>query len=231
MRILVFCAHADDEVIGMGGTLGKFANDGAEIRLVMFSEGAEGYSSPSEKDTIIQTRQHETEAVCKILGIREYINLHGLDWSISVNNDTYRSVIENIRSFRPDAVFTHACMDYSDHKSVNTVTTEGWFHAALPCTMEDDPVWKLVPLYEFEVIRRIPDPTHIVDISDTFELKKKAMEIYGSQAGIVGGAFQMMEGRALDRGHLIGVKYGEAFIRSNYRPRAIYKTTTLLERN
>ena len=231
MNILVFCAHADDEVIGMGGTLRKLADAGARIRLVMFSEGAEGYSRAEDRKSIVKTRQKETKAVCRILGIQEYVNLHGLDWSLPVNNKTYRDVICHIRSFKPDAVFTHSMADYSDHMAVSQVSTEGWFHAALPCAMGDDPVWKLVPLYEFEVIQPLARPSHVVDISDTFSFKKQAMEIYSSQTGIVGSVFQLMEGRAMERGYSIGVQYGEAFVRSNYRPRAIRKVGTLLERD
>ncbi len=231
MNILVFCAHADDEVIAMGGTLRKLADAGARIRLVMFSEGAEGYSKVEDKAAIVQQRQHETEAVCKILGIQEYFNWHGLDWSLAVNNAAYREVIRHIRSFKPDIVFTHSKADYSDHMAVSQATTEGWFHAALPCAMEQDPVWKLVPLYEYEVLQPMAQPSHIVDITDTFAAKEQAMKIYGSQEGIVGGIFQLMEGRAKARGYLIGVQYGEAFSRSRYRPRAIRNVETLMEKN
>lgn len=230
MKILVFCAHADDEVIGMGGTLRKLADAGAHIRLVMFSAGAEGYSCPEEKATITETRQRETRAVCDILGIREYVNLGGLDWSLPVDNGTYRQVIHHIREFRPDAVFTHSMNDYTDHMAVSQVTTEGWFHAALPCALEQDPVWKLVPLYEFEVIQPMARPSLVVDISDTFEAKKRAMEVYSSQTGIVGGVFQLMEGRAMERGYSIGAKYGEAFIRSAYKPRPVRHIQALLEK-
>ena len=159
------------------------------------------------------------------------MNLHGLDWNLSVNNSAYRAVIGHIREFRPDAVFTHAELDYNDHSAVSRVTREGWFHAALPCAMEENALWPMVPLYEFEVIQRMNAPTHIVDISKNFEFKRKAMELYGSQTGIVGSIFQMMEGRALERGYSIGVKYGEAFRRSDYRPRAVKKLTALLERD
>ena len=231
MNILVFCAHADDEVIAMGGTLRKLANAGARIRLVMFSEGAEGYSKPEDKTAIVQTRQKETEAVCRILGIQEYINWHGLDWSLPVNNAAYREVIHHVRSFRPEIVFTHCKADYSDHMAVSQATTEGWFHASLPCAMEEDPVWKLVPLYEYEVLQPIAQPSHIVDITDTFAVKEQAMKVYGSQAGIVGGIFQLMEGRAKERGYLIGAQYGEAFNRSRYRPRAVRHVEILLERD
>ena len=221
MKALVFCAHADDEVIGIGGVIRKLADAGALVRLVMFSEGAEGYARLEEKHTIVQRRHDETLKVCDILGIKEYFNLHLLDWNLTVCNETYRAVVGHIREFQPDVVFTHIHADYNDHMAVHDVVTEGWFHAALPCAMGKDPVWKHVPLYEFEVLQAMAAPSVVVDVTDTLEAKLEAMRVYESQHDHVGSIFQLMEGRAKERGHLIGAKYGEALLRSHYRPRAV----------
>lgn len=230
MNVLIFCAHADDEVIGMGGTIRLFALLGARIRLVMFSEGAEGYGNRTEKGTIVSTRDRETRKVCELLGIAEYFNLGGLDWDLKVGNRTYRDVIHHIREFRPDVIFTHGERDYNDHEAVSRVTHEAWFHAALDCAMEENPAFPMAPLYEFEVIRRMPVPTHLVDISGVFEYKRKAMEIYGSQIGVVGSSIQMLEGRALEHGYEAGVRYAEAFRRCDYRPRIVKNIQILLEK-
>jgi LmbE family N-acetylglucosaminyl deacetylase len=221
MKVLIFCAHADDEVIGMGGTIRKFASAGAEIRLVIFSEGAEGYASPEEKSLIVEKRDKEVRNICALLGIGEYFNLHGLDWNLKVNNETYRQVIHHIRQFRPDVIFTHARRDYNDHQSVSKAVEEGWFHASLECAMEQDPPFPMVPLYEFEVLTMMDQPDFIADITEELEYKLKAMECYGSQTGVVGSAGQMITGRAMLRGQQIGVKYGEAFHRSSYRPATV----------
>lgn len=228
MKVLVLCAHADDEVIGAGGTIRKLADAGASIRLVMFSEGAEGYTKLEERGAIVQRRESETRRVCETLGIAECFNLHMLDWNLKVENESYRAVVHHIREFRPDLVFTHSRADYNDHMAVHDVATEGWFHAALPCAMGQDPIWKLVPLYEFEVMDALARPSVVVDITDTYPVKVEAMKVYASQHEVVGGVFQMMEGRALQRGSLIGVQYGEAFARSAYRPRAVTDVATLL---
>ena len=45
---------------------------------------------------------------------------------------------------------------------------EGWFHAALPCALEKDPPWRLVPLYEFEVLQPLARPSVVIDITGTF---------------------------------------------------------------
>ncbi len=218
MKVLVFCAHADDEVIAIGGMLRRLADTGAHIRLVMFSEGAEGYTRVQEKDTIVQQRHEETLRVCRILGIAEYVNLRLLDWNLKVDNSTYHAVVRHIRQFQPDIVFTHSRADYNDHMAVHDVVVEGWHHAALPCAMDAGPVWRHVPLYEFEVLEPMVRPGLVVDVTDAYEIKVEAMKTYGSQLEHVGSIFQMMEGRALERGYLIGVKYGEALTRCAYRP-------------
>ena len=229
MKILVFCAHADDEVIGLGGTIRKFANAGAEIRLIHFSAGAEGYAALEEKNTICQTRAAEVEKVCRILGISSYRNFDLLDWSIPSDNSTYRLVIEEIRSFQPDAVFTHFESDYRDHRNVSIAVSEGHFHASLACAIEQAPVWKDVPLYHFEVIKLIPEPEMIIDISETMDAKLEAMAVYASQTGVVGGADQMLSSRASMRGQSIGVRYGEALVRNKMRARKINDLNKLLE--
>ncbi len=221
MNVLIFCAHADDEVIGMGGTIAKFAALKAHIRLVMFSEGAEGYGSVAERESIIDVRDRETRSVCQLLGIESYRNLHQLDWDMRVSNRLYNEVIKEIREFKPDVVFTHRYGDYNDHQAVAKTVAEGWFHAALECAAVNGPVHKLVPLYEFEVIETMQDPGLIVDITDTLEMKLQAMQIYHSQSGVVGGSEQLLRGRAMLRGQAVGVRYGEAFRRSTYRPQKI----------
>lgn len=229
MKALIFAAHPDDEVIALGGTIRKLANAGAEIRLVHFSDGAEGYGHLSEKETIVGQRDRETRRVCEILGIRSYFNLHRLDWNLQVENPTYHAVVREIRIFQPDIVFTHTRADYHDHMAVHDVVTDGWFHAPLPCAMEDGPVWKYVPLYEFEVRQPISAPSLIVDVTSTFSAKIEAMKCYASQLEHVGSIFQMMEGRAMERGYLGGFQYGEAILRTTFHPLPVPDVNDLLK--
>ena len=70
----------------------------------------------------------------------------------------------------------------------------------------------------------------VIDISDTMADKLKAMEVYASQTGVVGGADQMLESRASMRGQSIGVRYGEALVSNKMRPRKIADLTKLLEK-
>jgi len=229
MNVLVLCAHADDEVIAVGGIIRKLANAGALIRLVMFSEGAEGYSRTEMKGQIVEQRAKETLRVCEILGIQEYFNLHHLDWDLRVGNSTYKAVIHHVRQFRPDMIFVHHKADYNDHRVVHDVGVEGWFHAGIPCAMEEGDVWRHAPLFLYEVLQPMSRPTHIVDITDTYAAKIEAMREYATQHELVGGVFQLMEGRSLERGYLIGAKYGEALSLAAYRPRPVSNVASLAD--
>ena len=39
MKILIVVAHPDDEVLGMGGTIKKLANQGNELKTIFLSTG------------------------------------------------------------------------------------------------------------------------------------------------------------------------------------------------
>jgi LmbE family N-acetylglucosaminyl deacetylase len=229
MKALLFFAHPDDEVIGAGGTIRKLADAGAAIRLVTFSEGAEGYTQPGGQTTIVAQRAKEVAAVCRILGIQEHGTERWLDWDFRVSNAGYHAVIRHIREFQPDVIFTHSFADYNDHKVVHDTVVDGWFHAAVPCAMRDGPVWKHVPLYECEILQSLAEPSVVVDVSDTYAAKVAAMQAYGSQLDLVGGIFQLMDGRAQQRGYQIGAKYGEAFRRVTTRPCKVTDVARLLE--
>ncbi len=44
-RALIICAHPDDEVLGLGGTIKKMTNAGVEVTVLMFANGNEGYTT------------------------------------------------------------------------------------------------------------------------------------------------------------------------------------------
>ena len=38
-RVLVFCAHPDDEILGCGGTIARLANKGAQVYTLLLGQG------------------------------------------------------------------------------------------------------------------------------------------------------------------------------------------------
>jgi LmbE family N-acetylglucosaminyl deacetylase len=219
--ILVFGAHADDEVVGAGGTIAKLTRDGNKVFVVIFTKGEEGYADRKLKDTVSELRRKEIEKVKGILGIEEYRLLGKPDMGLENNKDTFKETIQLIRKYRPDAVFTHHRVDrHRDHRAASRIVTEAFWQSMEPVSMDLGDPWRTKALYYFEEAYPFKFPSHIVDITETFEAKMDAMKTYVSQLPVVPFILGGIEGQAIARGALIGTKFGEAFLRSSVTPRA-----------
>jgi len=212
-RALVICCHPDDEVLGIGGTIKKLTNQGVEVSVLMFANGNEGYTQMEEKERIVEIRRKEREEVGRFLGISHYEAYDYGDFAIPEDETTYKMCIRAIRQYRPDVVFTHYWNEYRTHKAVASITEEAFWQAGWTCSLDLGEPWKASALYHFEVIQLMPSVSSVVDITDTYEDKVRAMEAYASQCdSVVSSALQQIEGRALTRGAQVGVKYGEALL-------------------
>ncbi len=219
-RFLVFGAHPDDEVVGVGGTIAKLAKDGNKVFVVIFTKGEEGYADRKLKDTISELRRKEIEKVKRILGVEEYKLLGRPDMGLTNDKDTFKETIKLIRKYKPDAVFTHYRVDrHRDHRAASRLVTEAFWQSMEPVAMDLGNPWRPNALYYYEETYPFKFPSHIVDITETFEEKMEAMKTYVSQLPVVPFILGGIEGQAIARGALIGAKYGEAFLRSAVTPR------------
>jgi len=219
-RALFLCAHPDDE-IAVAGTIRLLVDAGVEVHVVLFATGNEGYDSMDKKDRIVAIRRDETKAVQKILGIASYDYYDYTDYGIPQDEVTYKICMEMVRRYRPEVVFTHYWTEYIAHKNLATVATEGFWQAGWESSLELGEPWKAKTLYHFENIHVLSKPTHIVDITKTYETKLEALMAYKSQHKVVPGFIKHIDALTRLRGNQIGVERGEAFIRSDFLPQAI----------
>ncbi|MFD0717316.1 PIG-L deacetylase family protein [Paenibacillus sp. GCM10027626] len=220
-RALIICAHPDDEVLGLGGTIKKMTNAGIEVNVVMFANGNEGYTDLADKDRIVEMRKQERNEVQKLLGIQSFESYHYGDYAILANEETYKICLRAIRKYKPDLVFTHYWREYNTHKAVSSIASDAFWQAGWTCSLDLGEPWKAKALYYFEVIDLLPHVSHVVDIEDVLSVKLEAMKAYASQCTVVSGALQQIEGKALMRGAQAGIRYGEAFLRNIDRPEVI----------
>jgi LmbE family N-acetylglucosaminyl deacetylase len=217
-RALIICAHDDDEVIGAGGTVKRLTNDGVRVTTVVFATGNEGYATIEEKDRIVERRRAERMVAQKILGTSECIAHEFHDYDNLDRESVYKKIIQAVRSTRPHIIFTHLAAEYLAHRTLSRVAPEAVWQAGWRCSLELGDPWKVDRIYHFSILDFIAKPSHVVDISDTLLDKLKAMEAYESQHTVVAGILDQIEARARAYGSLAGVRYGEAFLRSNYIP-------------
>ena len=228
-RALVICAHDDDEVIGPGGTIRKLANEGVEVTTVIFATGNEGYLDIRDQDTIIARRAEERKAAGEISGTAHCITHNFGDFSNLDCEDVYRKIITAVRATRPNLVLSHLPTDYLAHRTLSKVVAEAVWQAGWKCSLALGDPWSVDRLYLFPILELVSKPSHVIDITETLAAKIQAMEAYRSQHEVVPGILDQIQAKARVYGSLIGVTYGEGFVRSQQIPIGVAKASALIE--
>ncbi len=176
--VIVFCAHSDDQILGVGGTMAKYAKQGKKITTVIFSYGE--MASPILKEKhIIGRRVKESQRADKIIGGSGVIFFGLKDGKVGqeiYEKDVLSKMIELVKNLKPKKVFTHNVDDpHPDHRAIRKAVVDVLYET----DYKGD-------LYAFQVyttfkIRRRNVPRLVVDISETFSLKIKALKIFKSQ--------------------------------------------------
>jgi LmbE family N-acetylglucosaminyl deacetylase len=131
IRLLGLFAHPDDEVFCIGGTLAKYAASGAEAMVVSFTRGEAGQirdANIATRRTLGAKREQELHRSCSQLGVQHVRCLDYGDGRLKdiPQQQLVRHVIEIIREFQPDIVFTFddtGAYGHPDHIVISRVTT------------------------------------------------------------------------------------------------------------
>lgn len=221
-RILVFAAHSDDEIIGPGGTIAKFAGQKSLVNLVVFTSGDTAYTNINEKNKITAIRKDENKQSCRILGIRNKIDLNLPCQGLVNNRELYQKCVGIIRDFKPDLILTHYGRDkHRDHRVVSEVTEEARWKASENVLADLGKPWYCDHLFFYEICELFTSPSIVIDITKTYRKKIEAMKSQKSQLKVLPGMLDYLEGLAKTRGYLCGKKYAECFLRSNFIPSRI----------
>jgi LmbE family N-acetylglucosaminyl deacetylase len=124
-RIAVVVAHADDEVLGCGGTLKRHTLAGDEVWTIVMADGETSrFADPStaEVQARIARRQHAAKEASGILGV-QHTHVHTFpDNRLDTKPllDIVRAVEHHIHEIQPEIVYTHHAGDVNvDHRLVH----------------------------------------------------------------------------------------------------------------
>jgi len=137
--------------------------------------------------------------------------------------------MQAVRTVRPQVVFSHLPGDYLAHRTLANAMPEAVWQASWRCSLDLGEPWAVSRLYLFPILDLVPKPSHIVDITDTFDAKLAAMQAFQSQHAVVAGILEQIRAKAAAYGSLVGVRYGEAFVRSQAIPALVPDASCLLE--
>lgn len=205
-NILVFCAHADDLDIAMGGSVAKFSKEGNNIVVVIFSYGE---LSHLREDIIKLKREREARNSGRILGYSDiqFLGLPDSRISSKIEEMNIKTKLkELINKYKPIKIFTHNPSDpLPDHKAVNKVVTESIRELKKGIDLYGFDVWNL---YNFKEKDR---PIYFVDITETFWTKIKALKEFKSQLHVMLYFLPIVFLRAKFSGRKNNCKYAERF--------------------
>lgn len=139
LRLMCVLAHPDDESLGTGGTLARYAAEGVETSLITATRGERGrFGGAGEQpgpDVVGRTREAELRAAAGILGIRDLTVLGYPDGTLAAVDpmaaqETIASHLCRVKphvviTFGPDGAYGHP-----DHIAVSQLTTAAVVRAA-----------------------------------------------------------------------------------------------------
>lgn len=221
LDILVLSAHPDDAELGCGGTMIQAASRGQQVGIIDLTRGELGTRGT------VEIRRQEAGNALDIMGLALRENLAFRD-AFFINDEAHQlAMIRVIRKYQPEIILAAAPHDrHPDHPRASKLIVEACFLSGLVKVATDldgaeqDP-WRPKALYHY-IQSTYLDPDFVVDISDHWETKMKAVKAYKSQF-FNGGKdpetyisnprfLKMIEARAVELGNSIGVDYGEGFL-------------------
>jgi len=186
MRVLAFGAHPDDIEFRVAGTLFKMKERGDEVFLCVATNGEIG-SYRMSKAEIAAVRRQEAQNAADFLGA-ELFWLNERDEFLFDDEPTRLKFIEVVRKARPDVILSHPpYMDYNqDHDITGYLAYQARILATVKLIETESPVIDHIPPMFYCTPHGINDkykPEYFVDITDTFEKKKKMFLFHDSQQG------------------------------------------------
>lgn len=220
LDVLAFGTHPDDLEITCGGTLILLAKQGYRVGAVDLTRGELGTRGSA------QIRSRETEAANRILKVCVRVNLGLPDGNIEENQENRLRVIRLLRLYRPRLVLAPYWEErHYDHAHASQLVAEAAFYSGLP-KMETGQESHRPYRVLFYVSRVGFQPSFVVDISETFAAKMKAIRCYRSQfhrgksrsgsdepETLISTPYALEVFETLSRyyGAMIGARYGEPF--------------------
>jgi LmbE family N-acetylglucosaminyl deacetylase len=172
--VLCIVAHSDDQVMGPGGAMIKYAKEGKKVITIVFSYGEK--SHPHFKKEIIQDiRVKESEKADKLMG-GEGVYFLGLTEGKFEEEFEKKMLQDYLTKYKPSRIFTHAQDDsHPDHKAVHKLVLQTYDDMKLKSSVYTFGVWRVLRFASRN------SPALVVDISEEFRKKIASLDAFKSQ--------------------------------------------------
>lgn len=224
--VLVVGAHPDDPEFGAGGSVARWVRDGRPVTYVVMTRGDKGsHDLTMTAADLMATREAEQRAAAAELGVTDVRFLGCRDCEVEATLDVRRKLVRIIREIRPGTVVTHdptlvlpreGFVNHPDHRATGTAVIDACFpaselHLAYPEHLDEGlSLHKVTEILFWST----GDPTHFIDISETFDQKLRALRHHTSQISDFDRLEQRMRERATTLGQAHNMHLAEGFRRA-----------------
>ena len=222
-RVLVVVAHPDDAEFGCGGSVARWMKEGKEVTYVILTNGDKGSGDRSmTSERLAKIRKEEQQNAAQALGVARVQFLGYPDGELEDTREVRRAVTAEIRRWRPDLLVTqnpyrttNLYASHRDHRIAAGVALDCVYplardHLSFPELLAQG----LEPHKVREVyLMWWENPEVVVDISDTMDLKLKALACHASQMGDFASIEARVRERSAQLGKAKGFAYAESFNR------------------
>ena len=212
-KILVVCAHPDDETLGMGGTISLHSKRKDKVFVLIISEGE---SARGKKNSKIIQRKKQAESACSLLGVKKIKFLDYDDQKLDTIalSELSKKIETVVKDWNPDIVYTHFWNDINqDHRQV---------YEATAIAVRPLPKSKISQFIVFETPsstewgskRKSFSPNMFVDITKVINKKIQAFGKYKDEVMSYPHprSKKSIENRARFWGNTIGKEFAESFM-------------------
>lgn len=140
LKLMCVLAHPDDESLGLGGVLAKYAAEGVETYVVTATRGERGRFGNVEPrpapEVVGEVREAELRAAARELGVREVSFLDYVDGELDRADwvEAVTKIVRRLRRVRPEVVVTFGPdggYGHPDHIAISQMAT-----AAVVCAAD-----------------------------------------------------------------------------------------------
>jgi bacillithiol biosynthesis deacetylase BshB1 len=225
LDILAIGVHPDDVELGCSGTLINEIKRGKKVGIVDLTQGELGTRGN------VESRYKESAKAAEVIGVSVRENLKMRDGFFRNDEAHQIQLIETIRKYQPEIIIGNILSDrHPDHGRAGHLISDACFLSGLAKIESKDKTghiqekWR--PKYFLQYMQDwYHEPDLLIDISDVFEQRMKAIEAYTTQFHTSESAqdgpqtyistpdfLDSIIARARMLGKRIGVKFAEGFI-------------------
>jgi LmbE family N-acetylglucosaminyl deacetylase len=221
-RVVAIYAHPDDADVSCGGTLARWAAEGAAVHVVVCASGDKGSSDATVvPSSLAAQRAVEVERAIGALGLAGHELLGWADGEVDNDAVLRRALVSRVRALRPDVVvcpdptavfFGSSYVNHRDHRMVGWATLDAVVHEARsPHYFPDAGApWAVSEVW----LSGSLEPDTWVDIASSLDAKTEALRAHESQVAEAGEWLRtFVQERAEEAGRPAGVRYAEGFRR------------------